>query len=83
MVGDSRNKLKILFGQEKRVCEFKNAVKVHAEKAALIVKVISSVKEKTHFLPGTKVKVPLGKVSTIEYSKVKMQIHSKTQNFAG
>lgn len=83
MVGDSRDKLKILFGQEKRVCEFKNAVKVHAEKATLIVKEISSAKEKTHFLPGTKVKVPLGKASPIEYSKVKMQIHLKTQNFAG
>ena len=83
MVGDSRDKLKILFGQEKRVCEFKSAVKVQAEKATLIVKVISSVKEKTHFLPGTKVKVPLGKTSPIEYSKVKMQTHLKTQILAG
>lgn len=82
MVGDSRDKLKILSGQEKRVCGFRNAVKVHAEKATLIVKVIISVKEKTHFLPGTKVKVPLGKTSPIEYSKVKMQTHLRSQNFA-
>ena len=33
IVKDSRDKLKMLFGQEKRVCEFNNADKVHAEKA--------------------------------------------------